>query len=101
MSLITINLTCDNAAVLAAIADLKEKITMTHDEEMQALAATSAALDDIQGDINTLLGLVQGSSDVPQDIADAVTALAAKASGIAGIYPPLAPAPAPAPADGS
>ena len=99
MSLITINLTCDNAAVLAAIGDLKETITMTHDEEMQALAATSAALDDIQGDINTLLGLVQGSSDVPQDIADAVTTLAAKASGIAGIYPP--PAPAPATADGS
>lgn len=81
----------NECAILSAIADLKETIAMTHDEELQALAATSAALDDIQGDINTLLGLVQGSSDVPQDIADAVVALAVKATGVAGIYPPPTP----------
>lgn len=84
----------DECAILSAIADLKETIIMTHDEELAALATTSAALDDLQGDINTLLGLVQGNGDVPQDIADAVTALAAKATGVAAIYPPAPPPPA-------
>ncbi len=59
----------------------QEKIMADTQATLAALAAANASLDGIQADIIALKDLI-AAGGTPQEVADAVNALAAKASGI-------------------
>jgi len=70
-----------NRSLLLLILNNQEKIMADTAATLAALAAANASLDGIQADITALKALVDAGG-TPQEVADAVNALAAKAAGI-------------------
>jgi hypothetical protein len=70
--------------VISLLTELNRKVEIIMADTqatLAALAAANASLDGIQADITALKALVDAGA-TPQEVADAVNALAAKAAGI-------------------